>query len=253
MTGIGRRRGGFTLVELMIALGIAGIVAAMALPGWREFQVNQRLRDVTRAGANMMQTARSQAIATGNNHIVYLATAVGTDVCGNALVDPQGNAVPMLVLDDGPPGPGSNCCIDGGERVLNEPVFTRPGVMDNVNWGRSFAPGPTPMDSGGGDYATGIARDHTKTPSTIIQTCSSSAVIPIPSSRCEFCQPQSVSPNSIARNGQSQPLPLLNTCHSNAQAGMISMTIMGAAATQIGLFRRHRSNTVTMKASPASS
>ena len=155
MTGIRRRSGGFTIIELMIAVAIVGIVAAMALPGWREFQINQRLRDVTRAGANMMQTARSQAIATGNNHIVYLAAAAGTDACGNALVDPQGRAVPMLILDDGPPGAGTNCCIDGGERVLIEPVFTRPGVMDNVNWGVTFAVGPSPLDSGAGDHTTG--------------------------------------------------------------------------------------------------
>ena len=109
----------------------------------------------SRAGANMVQTARSQAIATGNNHILYLATAVGTDACGNPMVDAQGNPVPMLVLDDGPPGAGTNCCIDGGERVLTEPVFTRPGVMNNVNWGATFAAGPAPTDSGGGNYVTG--------------------------------------------------------------------------------------------------
>jgi prepilin-type N-terminal cleavage/methylation domain-containing protein len=155
MTGIRRRSGGFTIIELMIALAIVGIVAAMALPSWRDYQVNQRLRDVTRAGANMMQTARSQAIATGNNHILYLATAVGTDVCGNPLVDAQGQPVPMLILDDGPPGAGTNCCINPGERVLTEPVFTRPGVMDQVNWGSTFAAAAAPLDSGGGDYTTG--------------------------------------------------------------------------------------------------
>jgi len=155
MSEIRGRSGGFTIVELMIAVAIVGIVAAMALPGWRQLQINQRLRDVTRAGANMVQTARSQAIATGNNHILYLAAGVGTDVCGNPLVDGQGNPVPMVILDDGPPGPGTNCCIDGGERVLTEPIFTRPGVMDNVNWGATFAAAQAPMDSGGGDYTTG--------------------------------------------------------------------------------------------------
>jgi prepilin-type N-terminal cleavage/methylation domain-containing protein len=155
MTGIRRQRGGFTIIELMIVVAIVGFVAALAVPGWRQFQANQRLRDVTRAGANMVATARSQAIATGNNHILYLATAVGTDACGNPMVDAQGNPVPMLVLDDGPPGAGTNCCIDGGERVLTEPVFTRPGMMNNVNWGATFAAGPAPTDSGGGNYVTG--------------------------------------------------------------------------------------------------
>jgi prepilin-type N-terminal cleavage/methylation domain-containing protein len=155
MTGSRGESGGFTIIELMVAIAIVGIVAAMALPGWRQLQANQRLREVTRAGANMVQTARSQAIATGDNHILYLAAGVGTDICGNPLVDAQGNPVPMLILDDGPPGAGANCCIDAGERVLTEPVFTRPGVMDGVNWGASFALGPAPADSGGGDYTTG--------------------------------------------------------------------------------------------------
>ena len=155
MSGIHRQHGGFTLLELMIAVAIVGFVAALAMPGWRQFQTNQRLRDVTRGGANMVHTARSQAIATGNNHILYLATAGGTDACGNPLVDAQGNPVPMLILDDGPPGPGANCCIDGGERVLTEPVFTRPGVMNNVNWGATFAAAAAPGDGGGGDYTTG--------------------------------------------------------------------------------------------------
>jgi prepilin-type N-terminal cleavage/methylation domain-containing protein len=155
MSGNRSQAGGFTLVELFIALAIAGIIAAMALPGWLRFQQNQRLRDVTRAAANMMQTARSQAIATGDNHVVYLAGAAGTDACGNVLQDAQGNLVPMLVLDDGPPGVGTNCCIDAGERVLNEPVFTRPGMMNGVNWGVTFAAGPAPIDSGGGDHTTG--------------------------------------------------------------------------------------------------
>ncbi len=157
MSGIRRKSGGFTIIELMIALAIIGIVAAMALPSWQQFQVDQRLRDVTRASANMMQTARSQAIATGNNHIVYLSLAAGTDICGNPLQDAQGQAVPMLILDDGAPGsPGANCCIGATERVITEPVFTRPGVMNNVNWGMTFAGGiQSPSDTGGGDPTTG--------------------------------------------------------------------------------------------------
>ena len=49
----------------------------------RGYTSDQRVREVARAGANMMVTARSQAIATGRNHIVYLATAGFADACGS--------------------------------------------------------------------------------------------------------------------------------------------------------------------------
>ena len=153
MSGTREHSGGFTIIELVIALAIIGIVAAMALPSWQQFQVDQRLREVTRASANMMQTARSQAIATGNNHIVYLALGAGTDICGNPLQDAQGRAVPMLILEDS--AAGSPCCIGGTERVITEPVFTRPGVMNSVNWGMTFAVVQSPSDTGGGDPTTG--------------------------------------------------------------------------------------------------
>lgn len=145
-----RRTHGLTVIELMVALAIVGIAAAMAVPSWLQFQADQRVRTATRTVANAIQTARVQAIATGNNHVVYFAAGGGTDACGNALVDANGNPVPVLVLDDGPPGGGTNCCIDPGDTLR----LTEPGVT-GVNWGVTFAGAPPANDPGAGAMATG--------------------------------------------------------------------------------------------------
>lgn len=145
-----RRSQGLTLLELMVAVAIAGIAAAMAVPSWMQFQADQRVRTATRSVANAMQFARVQAIATGNNHVVYFGMGPGTDACGTPLQDANGNPVPILVLDDGPPGAGTNCCIDLAETIAR----TERGAQ-GVNWGVTRAAAPPANDPGAGGLATG--------------------------------------------------------------------------------------------------
>jgi type IV pilus assembly protein PilA len=46
------RRGGFTLIELMITVAIVGILAAMAITGWRQYQFrSKRTEAMTNLGA----------------------------------------------------------------------------------------------------------------------------------------------------------------------------------------------------------
>jgi len=145
-----RRNHGFTLLELVAVIVIIGVTAAFAVPSWRQIQADSRLKGVARSVSNAFSYARSQAALTENVHIVYFGMAGGTDACGNPLVDAAGNAVPMLVLDDGAPGSAlQNCCIDPGENVYTEPAVA------GVAWGTSFA-GATPADdTGAGNFLTG--------------------------------------------------------------------------------------------------
>ncbi|HEX2486819.1 MAG TPA: prepilin-type N-terminal cleavage/methylation domain-containing protein [Myxococcota bacterium] len=138
-----RARNGFTMIEVMVVSGIVAAVAAIAVPAWRAVQANNRLRDAAGDVADTLAVARARAISSGNNFVVYFNTGLGggTDVCGNALEDRNGNPVPILILDDGPPGgANANCCIDAGE-----PVETRPGAL-GVQWGVDFAANPAPGD-----------------------------------------------------------------------------------------------------------
>lgn len=132
----------------MVAIAIISIVSAMAVPTLRTAVANQRLRDAAATVADSFQLARSLAISTGRNHVVYFASASPNDICGTPLQDLAGNAVPILVLDDGRPG-ASNCCIDPGETR-----FTEPAEM-GVNWGRTLAAAAVGTDAGQGNYTTG--------------------------------------------------------------------------------------------------
>jgi prepilin-type N-terminal cleavage/methylation domain-containing protein len=138
-------RGGraFTVLELLVVVAILAVFSALAAPFVRGMQEDQRVRDSARQLASSFATARSRALASSRNHIVYFADASGvaTDVCGNPITDPAGNAVPVIVLDDGPPGTG-DCCFDPSATVLTVPA--RPGV----SFGVSFAAAPPPEDVG---------------------------------------------------------------------------------------------------------
>jgi prepilin-type N-terminal cleavage/methylation domain-containing protein len=154
--GIGdRQRAGVTLIEIAVVMAIITVFTALAMPRWLQYQRDQQVRGAARAAANTLHWARSQALATGQNHIVYFNTG-GADLCGNALQDSTGAFTPILVAND---GAGGNCCFDeaAGERVLYE----RP--VPDVNWGLTFALDAggsavaAPNDGGAGDPLTGTS------------------------------------------------------------------------------------------------
>jgi prepilin-type N-terminal cleavage/methylation domain-containing protein len=139
-----RVRAGFSLLEVMLVCAVIAAIAAMAVPSWRAVQANNRLRDAAGEVMDALSVARARAIATGDNFVVYFNTGLGggTDLCGNALVDANGVPVPILILDDGPPGGATaNCCIDAGDVVE-----TRAGE-NGVQWGVDFAAAAAPGDA----------------------------------------------------------------------------------------------------------
>ena len=56
---------GFTLVELLVALAIAGLVLAMAVPAGSRFYDGMQAREAVRQVATLFATARQQAITSG--------------------------------------------------------------------------------------------------------------------------------------------------------------------------------------------
>jgi type IV fimbrial biogenesis protein FimT len=109
-----RKSGGFTLIEIMVVVGIIAVLAAFTTIQMGEWLANQRVKAAARSAADAFQLARSEAIRTGNNHIVFFGSPGSTDPAGTALTGSAGTWGPILVVNDGPPST-ANCKIDGGE------------------------------------------------------------------------------------------------------------------------------------------
>jgi Tfp pilus assembly protein FimT len=109
-----RGRSAFTLIEATVIIALVGVLVAASLPSLDSWMSNQRLRNSARSVDAALSFARGEAVRTGNVQVVFF----DTDTQGSDLFDANGAQVPVLVLDDGRPGAGTqNCEIDTGEAV----------------------------------------------------------------------------------------------------------------------------------------
>src|SRR5258705_5871511 len=78
-----RPSGGFTLVELLIGLAIAGMLITLATPHWRSLIAAAELRERALALVGAMSVARSEAIKRGTR--VHLCPSADRTRCAGAL------------------------------------------------------------------------------------------------------------------------------------------------------------------------
>jgi type II secretory pathway pseudopilin PulG len=145
-----RRRGrldrGITLVELAVALGLIAVLIGMAVPMLTRWQQNQDAKAAARRIADLLLLARSEAIRTGDRHVVFFGPPGNSDPAGNAIEDADGNYVPLLVLDDGP-ATTADCVIGAGEATeVAQPVR-------GLAWGVAQATSRAPNDNGTAPFA----------------------------------------------------------------------------------------------------
>ena len=89
----GRSATGFTLIELMVTIAIAAILATLAAPSFREYIVSQRIKNASFDLFTALTLARSEAI-TRNADVDLLRT--GTTWAGGWTVKPAIASPPTL-------------------------------------------------------------------------------------------------------------------------------------------------------------
>lgn len=127
---------GFTLLEVLIALAIMGILVAVAMPSFSTFYSNQRLIGAAEQVYNHLQQARTESV--GRNVPVYVNfSASGTTTwtygmssvtsgCDLTQTAATGTAACVMLVDD---GDGTLAASDTGDLILNRFASTDyPGV-----------------------------------------------------------------------------------------------------------------------------
>lgn len=142
-----RRRAqlGFTLLEMMLGLALVGIFAASAVIMMGDSTGQARAKGAARSIADLMMLGRTEAIRTGDNHVVFFFE----DAANNALTGPNGRAAAALLIRDG----DADGVVDAGEKVAAVYVDD----TGSLSWGSAFAanlgtPLPAPNDNAGATF-----------------------------------------------------------------------------------------------------
>lgn len=80
---ISSRRGGFTMVELMVVLAVIAVLLAVAVPSFREQLARRTLEGAANELSADLQYARSQSVSR-NADVLLSTTAAGYTVCCDA-------------------------------------------------------------------------------------------------------------------------------------------------------------------------
>ena len=93
-----KRQSGFTLIEILVVLTLAGVLAGLAVPSFREFMASQRVKTASFDLVTALMMARSEAVKRNTSVSVSQATGGWTNgwtvvVGGTTLVnkDSTGN------------------------------------------------------------------------------------------------------------------------------------------------------------------
>jgi prepilin-type N-terminal cleavage/methylation domain-containing protein len=70
-----KRETGFTIIEMLVAVAIAGILAAVAIPGFAGFGPRMRLKSASRDIVSDMQLAKAQALRDRSTYTIQFDTS----------------------------------------------------------------------------------------------------------------------------------------------------------------------------------
>ncbi len=125
---------GFTILELMLTVAVAAVLAAVAIPNMRDFIRNNRLTAVANDLLRSTQLARSEAIKRQSN-VVVCASSNPTDATPTCS---YGSFASWIVFQD----TNSNWAHDATEEVIErvEPIDTTVTVKNDNHGILSYAP-----------------------------------------------------------------------------------------------------------------
>lgn len=110
-----RKNSGFTLLEAMVTLALAGIIAVIGIPGMTNVYLDNRRTSIINDFSSAIQIARSEAIT--RNQRVAICAAANLTACGGAWSDG------VLVFQD----TDRDAQLDAGEPVLHS-IGAMPGT-----------------------------------------------------------------------------------------------------------------------------
>ena len=149
-----RKSHGFTLMEVLIVVALIGVISLISTTLMRGALADSRAKGAVRDLADLLLLARSEAIRTGVNHLVFFEK----DAQDQALVSAYGRPAAGVVVPDA----NGNGKIDGGESSVASVLIDDTG---SLQWGAAFA-GPAARK------APILAAPITRTP--VSMACSSS-------------------------------------------------------------------------------
>lgn len=116
-----RPQRGFTLIELMVTLSVASVLAVVAVPGMQQMLQRRQLEGAAGEITSNLLMARSQAIAKNRNAFVSFS---GSGASWSYGVDDAASC---------DPGVSNDCTVNSAERVYSS------NAWKNVSLSQSFA------------------------------------------------------------------------------------------------------------------
>lgn len=75
-------QGGFTLIELMVAIGVIGVLAAVALPSYQDYMMRAKVSELILAASSARTCVAEAASANGGTIPIKVATACAIGLTG---------------------------------------------------------------------------------------------------------------------------------------------------------------------------
>jgi len=147
-----RAQHGFSLLEMLLAVALLGVFTGMAVMMLGGSSGQARAKAAVRSIADLLMLARTEAIRTGDNHVVFFFE----DTADAPLTGPGGRAAAALVIRDG----DADGIVDSGEKVAAVYVDD----TGSLGWGSTFAANlatalPAPNDNASATFPAVDADD----------------------------------------------------------------------------------------------